>query len=1299
MQGTTNSKALLKTSYSVSARGKVIAEWNHNIFSTPRMYGSFTSSSPSPFCELVDNGSYNTNSSLRSSTIFKSGSKYYSNSFNFLNLPKQYSPDTSGNKGSIISASNGDCFRVSFYGKTEVADADKIFIHVSEYLNSTVQNLGTFSRAFEVDPVDWSFHEFTFKVSSADTNKIRIDFSSEIAGAYTISDFTVVKITNDEFLKEAVLKVKSTFKGFRPGDEIAEFGSSNTKRVSQIIYQTGGNIRGKGNTRTYLPEPDSMTYYAEEVGSGIGVYGIYDKTISTNKIVLKLLNGAASETNFDNKVGTNYSLFTLSGTTWTEYAGSSLGNFNENGSLILYWNGNTDGWKTTKNTATLAPDGSSITGITNIDGIALRVSSLTSTSGDETVRFLEVSPRLILDLSDYLIVFSDSKELDSGNLPIPAGTSTANNASVTLENLPRSYSGSYFSIFSDNSSASPLSSILKKDVKFRISYDLIDSTGLEVETEIPFFVGYTDAWTANDVTAEITLFDYAKVLQDKKVRDILLLSRDNQDNNLKYILSEILERNGFSDYNISNTLSQYNLTTFYTDTQKTIWEVLQDVLLPYQHIAYFDNYGTLQIQSLANLSSGTTDFILTDIDRNGYISNINSLTIEKKEKPSQILVRYNHPSTKISPTIKDGDLSKNEVALKESVEVVWEASEPVGLGYSKISRTINDYDKEIYLDTSCWTDGIHGWTEYSGHLIVGSEMMKYDGIEIRYSLDGITILNATVKSSQEYKKFQNEIFDQQQITGNKTLSIVRTGKLMNVERGMYGTSAGTHYVAGDVPVSSVPVSVTNGLSVYSKTAKNSNTSGPLTLASYVKTDYHGKEKDNVLRLESNGGQQTMLCHAGDNNNFNTYEFTFAYPQDKQTYAYNKKEHYSSGINPHNENDFTGVFIGFDPASGSGIFIEFPLKGNTIHKKTALYFNKSKTATATSTFLMNLWHQSQSKSKKIINSVKPKTKKSKKKVVKKTVVVVEETETFSEAYQSIVIKTNGKKIQSVKVNKTNVNFKTSNKKTWSGDISSIDRDGKNFGIYVGPKTHVHILSMNAYNSNAVVMPGSSDTVDTANTSTVLGGGSFDNIDSPINFKSDSMAHGMDIYDIDFKTGPAFNQTILKPIGGYEIVQNNEKRTLFNITTSSTDASNANFTPYRAKFILINKSKSIVPTAGSSMSGLKISGNIIVKSDEMVYRKLISDTHKNSTSIEIASDWIQTEKNAKTLAKEIDKFIKAGLDTYNVNTFGNPLLEIGDIVNLYYSQSGINSDSRYIIIGLSNEFDGGFTTSVILRKIES
>lgn len=1309
MLGSIDSKNLLKTSHAVTARGKATAEWNHNVFNSARVYGSFSTTPLDQMCEQIVTGDKATNSSLRGAKVFKSTDstpKYYSNSYNLVSLPSTFSYSNNNNKGFKIAASANQFFRVSFYAKTTNGSADKIFLHFTEFNGSTKIDSGGMSRAFTVDNVDWTFSEVLVSVRSPIATFMQVDFSSEILGDYQVSDISVVKISANENANEAYLKVKDTFGGFRPGDELAE--QKTVQRLSRVLYRSGSNIAPFDGARSYVPGMDMISYYMEENRGG--VYAMYDQSLSTNKVVIKMLNGSTTDTLYGNRIGSDYSLYTYNAATnvWTEYLGSSLGNLEENGSLTLFWSGST--WTKTATVSQVSTDGKSLTGVTSIDGIALKVNSVQSSisPADLSVRFLEVSPRLIVDLTDYIVSFSASKELDSNDIPLPVGFATANNASLSLENLPRVYTDlNLFNIFSDLSSKTPFSNILKRDVKIRIKYDLINGSGINTDTNLPFFTGYVDSWSTNDNTAEVSLFDYAKYLQDKKTKDLLMLPVADSNNTLHRIMTEVLEQNGVSDYELASSMNNISIGSFYADKQKSVWEIIQDLLLPYQYMAYINNNGRLIINSYSDLSSGSPVFALTDIPITGYLSNINDFSVEKKNKPSEVKIRYTTIATRINPNIGKNDIATNTSNDTVAPDTVWTIPDKYALGYCKLKNTVYTTDKEIYLDSSTWGNGIQVWNDYSGYLMINNEIMRYDGTEINYRVDNGSTLTAIVKSEQEYQKIKSDILEAQRISQNSTLSIVRTGKLVNVERGMFGTQVETHYALDGVSIpSNVPStppipaseSVGSGLKIYSKTSKSSNIAIHDPSPSILKVDYHGANKDVVTRLESIGGKYiTMMGYGGDSNSFDTYEFVFAYPADKTSATYSTKNKILSGTNANNENDFAGVFMGVDPAKEQGIFIEFPLKGNNDKKITAVFFNKKTTPIAKSTYKMNLLKQSSKKNKKTVTipAVKKKVKK-KMKVVKKakkvTTTTVLKTQEFNEQFQKVIVKVSNNKISSVTVNGTKVKFTLSNKKAWNGSISSVTRNSKAFGVFAGKNTHINVLSIRAYNSATNATAGGS-TVDIQ--SSQPGSSS-----PPIGFTTGTVVRGIHLFDVE-TNGPSYGHTVFKPTGAYEVgTITNEGTNKITINDSIYDISQPVFTPYRTKFMIKSQASHYAPLSDTKdTTPLTVSAKILTESKEAVYSRKISDNKNSSNVIEISSRWIQTEENAKKLMQSIDKYVRLSFDTYNVEVFGNPLLEIGDIVNLYYYQSDITSSAKYIIIGVEDSFDGGFTTSLTLRKIAS
>jgi hypothetical protein len=67
----------------------------------------------------------------------------------------------------------------------------------------------------------------------------------------------------------------------------------------------------------------------------------------------------------------------------------------------------------------------------------------------------------------------------------------------------------------------------------------------------------------------------------------------------------------------------------------------------------------------------------------------------------------------------------------------------------------------------------------------------------------------------------------------------------------------------------------------------------------------------------------------------------------------------------------------------------------------------------------------------------------------------------------------------------------------------------------------------------------------------------------------------------------------------------------------------------------------------------------------------------------------------------KIVEMGLEgfakTVSLNIFGNPLIQVGDIITLNYSLNGI-SGQRYVVQSVSHSFDTGLSTSLKMNRLE-
>lgn len=114
---------------------------------------------------------------------------------------------------------------------------------------------------------------------------------------------------------------------------------------------------------------------------------------------------------------------------------------------------------------------------------------------------------------------------------------------------------------------------------------------------------------------------------------------------------------------------------------------------------------------------------------------------------------------------------------------------------------------------------------------------------------------------------------------------------------------------------------------------------------------------------------------------------------------------------------------------------------------------------------------------------------------------------------------------------------------------------------------------------------------------------------------------------------------------------------------------------------------------------IGRSITVEDDETVEAKNEEQIRRRGEiETEISSQWIQSKKMAQEIADWIKDHWSIGADEQSVVIFGNPLLEIGDIVVIEYPQLDMTSVThKYFVVGISNSFDAGLETTLTLRRV--
>jgi hypothetical protein len=146
-----------------------------------------------------------------------------------------------------------------------------------------------------------------------------------------------------------------------------------------------------------------------------------------------------------------------------------------------------------------------------------------------------------------------------------------------------------------------------------------------------------------------------------------------------------------------------------------------------------------------------------------------------------------------------------------------------------------------------------------------------------------------------------------------------------------------------------------------------------------------------------------------------------------------------------------------------------------------------------------------------------------------------------------------------------------------------------------------------------------------------------------------------------------------------------------------------TGFRAKMAIANNSSNMVflRKDADSLDQFTINLNlwtheIVAPSDPEILEVLI-DQSNSSEVAQLDSEWIQSKQAAQRMLKTVQMGIEGFSKDATLNIFGNPLIQIGDIITLTYSLNGI-SQQKYFVHFVSHAFNQGLETRLGLKRIQ-
>jgi hypothetical protein len=395
---------------------------------------------------------------------------------------------------------------------------------------------------------------------------------------------------------------------------------------------------------------------------------------------------------------------------------------------------------------------------------------------DSTFDLIEMSPRLVVDISDKAIDFKITKTLsDIGITSLPVGQLLASNGEISLFDDDQA--------FNDQNLSSIVAKYVRKNIKFNFYEVILDIDGFDYY--VPIKTLYSEGFPQADVTAgtiSIQLRDFFFFLESMPAPRLL-----TTQTSLSYAITTLLDYVGFTNYVFRRVTGESDpiIPYFFVAPDQNVAQVLNQLALATQTAMFFDEYNNFIVMSKDYLmpteAQRETDFVFSGSNNqtdSGVIENATSgnlpniLSIASKDKKIyndgkiNYTTRYIQRSTgslkqssmidqnktwiykpsllwEVSGT--DNTKTINEIASKQGSYVL--GAMPLNSLIPPTAPTVvNHFITNNILDLG---ENVYWLTRYNGYLYSNGEIIRYDAAEFNVTGTG----NVWISSNQEYQRY------------------------------------------------------------------------------------------------------------------------------------------------------------------------------------------------------------------------------------------------------------------------------------------------------------------------------------------------------------------------------------------------------------------------------------------------------------------------------------------------------------------------------------------------------------------
>lgn len=1025
--------------------------------------------------------------------------------------------------------------------------------------------------------------------------------------------------------------IDTIYKPFRPLSPGIKYLVNTTGNTDTPLnsFERPRDIDMGTKPRLYYPGPDIVyKYWLAPKNTNIDISLEYfsneDKTtvklVPANKIIARF------ETSHDTPTSWTISGLKQDGTT-ISVTGTSL---NSNGEAVIYYNGTS--WSTTEPTVYASTQ--------YLKKISL--SAVNSNTG-KLIGVIELSPRWVLPIDSDIVSFLVNKETTADDSSIvPVGTITANYLSISLMK-PHSTSRSIVEYDIKNDIDNTKIYLFKNSI-VRPYVNIGNGTSTE---KVPQGVFYVNSWTITEFgESTIECTDAAKILQDTLCPQILV-----QDSPVTSIIKRVLDSVGFSNYkiNVKKTDDKVDddsipsLSYWWSDGDKTVWDVLQELCRDIQMNAFVDEYNVLNFYS-RNLiydkdAESQWTFTSEDISSSGalsYAPNIVNLSSREIFSANQVRVRY---STAF--------VSTND----QSSSPLWKSSESF-LGAGSLATDITDSSTIFQLNpntiNSARTDKI--LDAFSGYVMINGEVIEYDGLWYQY------VPSSGGGPTRVLVKNQSDIWKYSALSKPGYKNFYPTGEYNIKTRGALTTSKSDHKKSLDSYINKTGETDPNKFNLYNislatpDTAKLKPGVGSITTPASSNSETIAKSFLAISNLDKD--KKTFDIAVKSFNSIDT---------SKSYISYGTRMFFDSQLNTPEQ--VGGIGFCLDSTGKNGYYV-------LIRTTAFAGLQKDIMIVRVQNNKLTVLKDSQQTSTKTLSGIYAGSSYNIDVLVKK------------ESLRNVItVFINGFKITAIDSGSDSVNL-TIPPVSLTKNVGLHCGQGVAYFEYLYAKTITDdvykTLSLNqSFQYNGVY---SDDTVSMLYGDLIYNNGDTIPDQSGALFEFGTTAREIRKVKISYDDRPAI------PI---------QFRTSMNKYATILDQ---RLQPFSAEAYVLNNTSTTVVLDDSNYTSFYVLGNSIRRSGIIDYDTDQSSDSENKESVIFDSSWIQSEEDAKSLAEWIKTNSLSKGRFVELTVFGNPTISAGDIISINYPILGMTpSGEKYIVTRCSIEYAEGVNTSISCRAI--